>query len=383
MAKAKQKRNLKLRLLIFIAISVIVCSTFFFNDILEVWVNELINPPISEDVENCELKLHIIDVGQGDSILVEFPDNKVMLVDSGDNSNEDDLLKYLNQIFATRSDRDIDYFIATHQDRDHVGGADVVFDNFNVLTFFRPNVYTDDEMKELGYVSSQVNTCNTDCYTTMIEKANLEKCKMYVSQTMINPLSLKSDCEYEVQFLSPSKSKYTDANNYSPIILIEYKYRKILLTGDAETLVENEVLENYGDIPNFLDCDILKLGHHGSNTSTSQEFLEAVNPSYAVISVGEGNGYKHPSDEVVARVASLIGEQNIFRTDTMGNVVFGIDADSLTAGKGEILITTLKGVVFNIHIEWWCVVLGIECLLFVIGSCTKEKITRIILPYFN
>lgn len=371
--KKKQKRNLKLRFCIFFLVSLVVCSTFFFNDTLEVWINSLINPPISENVENCELKVHFIDVGQGDSILVEFPDEKVMLVDSGPGSNEDDLLTYLNNVFATREDREIDYFVATHQDEDHVGGADVVFDNFNILTFYRPNVYTDDEMDKFGYSSSQANTCNTACFTTMIEKAYQENCEIFVSERMLNPLFLEDTSEYDVQFLSPSESKYTDANNYSPIILIEYKYRKIMLTGDAETQVEEEVLENYGDIPGFLQCDILKLGHHGSNTSTSQAFLEAVNPSYVAISVGEGNSYKHPSDEIVARVANLVGEQNIFRTDTMGNIVFGIDADNQVAGRGTIQITTLKGAIFNIHIEWWCVVLGIECILFVIIITPKKK----------
>ena len=371
--KKKQKRNLIVRLCIFFLLSLVVCSTFFFNNTLEVWINSLINSPISEDVENCELKVHFIDVGQGDSILVEFPDDKVMLVDSGPGSNEDDLLTYLNNVFATREDRDIDYFVATHQDEDHVGGADVVFDNFNILTFYRPNVYTDDEMDEFGYSSAQVNTCNTDCYTTMIEKAYQKNCEIFVSERMLNPLFLEDTSEYDVQFLSPTEPKYTDANNYSPIILIEYKYRKIMLTGDAETQVEEEVLENYGNIPGFLQCDILKLGHHGSNTSTSQAFLEAVNPSYVAISVGEGNSYNHPSDEVVARVSNLIGEQNIFRTDTMGNIVFGIDADNMISSKGAIQIMTLKGTIFNMHIEWWCIVLGIECVLFIIVFMPNKK----------
>ena len=373
MAKQKQKRNIKLRLIIFFILSLLVCSTFFFNDTLENWLNNKINPPISEDVENCELKVHFIDVGQGDSILVEFPDDKIMLVDAGPGSNEDDLLSYLNSVFETRNDREIDYFIATHQDEDHVGGADVVFDNFDINVFYRPKVYTDEEMESLGYETSQVNTCNTKCFTTMIEKAYQENCDIFDTQIDINPLFLSEDCSYDVQFLSPSQSKYQDANNYSPIIRIEYLSRVFMLTGDAETDIEDEVLDNYKDTPQFLKCDVLKLGHHGSRTSTSKEFLEALSPTYAVISVGVGNSYNHPNDEVVARVASYIGEQNIFRTDEMGNIVFGIDADNINLGKGAIQIATLKGAVFNIHIEWWCVVLGIECILFAVIILPKKK----------
>ena len=373
MAKKKQKRNIKLRLAIFLMLSLLVCTTFFFNDTLEVWVNELVNPPISEDIENCELKVHFIDVGQGDSILIELPDDKIMLVDSGPGSNEDDLLKYLNQVFAVRADRDIDYFIVTHQDEDHVGGADVVFDNFNILTFYRPNVYTDAEIKSYGYSLDDDNICNNDCYTTMIGKAYDEGCEMFVSEQAVNPLFLDDDCSYDVQFLSPTKNTYSEANNYSPMILIEYKYRKILLTGDAEKEVEDEVIEDYGNILGFLNCDVLKLGHHGSETSTSQEFLNAVHPSYAVISVGTDNTFGHPDEEVYNRVASMIGEQNIFRTDEMGNVVFGIDADNLVMGKGTIQITTLKGTIFNVHIEWWCVVLSLECILFTIIIAPKKK----------
>lgn len=368
-SKNNQKRNMKVRLAIFFVLSLIICSTFFFNDKLEVWVNELINPPLSEDVENCELKVHFIDVGQGDSILIEFPDDKIMLVDAGPGSSEDDLLSYLNDVFSSRDDRDIDYFIATHQDEDHVGGADVVFDNFNIRSFYRPNVYTDEEMKENGWSTDQVNTCNTKCYTAMIDKADAEDCMVFVTERMNNPLFLDSECDYTVEFLSPTQQKYTDANNYSPLIMIEYKYRKILLTGDAEIEVEEEVLDDYIDI----SCDILKLGHHGSNTSTSQEFLLATHPNYAVISVGEGNSYEHPNEEVLARVENLVGAQNVFRTDTMGSIVFGVDADDLTAGRGVIQITTIKGVVFNFYVEWWYVVLGIECILFVIIVAPKKK----------
>ena len=360
----QQQVNLKARIIVFLIISMIICSTFIFNNKLETWINGLIFPDISQDVSVCELKVHFIDIGQGDSILVELPDNKIMLVDAGPNSGEDNLLTYLNNIFTARQNKNIDYFIVTHQDEDHIGGADKVFDNFNVLTFYRPNVYTDQEMIDYGYSSSEVNTCNTVVFKTMIAKMNAEGCSVFVNTKSSNPFGLGSECEYTIEFLSPKDTKYTDPNNYSPITIISYKNRKIMLTGDAEKLVEKQVLSDYSE--DFLACDILKLGHHGSDTSTSKEFLDAVNPKYIAISCGLNNKYKHPTESVLARVITKVGEGNVYRTDMLGNVVFGLDKDNLVSGKAQIMIAHQKGQVIKTHIAWWYVVVSAEVVLFMV-----------------
>lgn len=370
----KSKRNLKFRIILFLILSCLVCSTFIFNNKLETWLNNLIYPEINSNTDDCELRVHFIDVGQGDSILIELPDDKLMLVDSGPNSGETKLLKYLSEFFKTRNNLNIDYFVATHQDEDHIGGADKIFDNYNVLAFYRPNVYTEQEVNDNAYTN--VNTCTTKVFTTMIDKMNAENCEVFVNSIEPNLFGLDANCEYSIDVLSPMDQKYKDPNNYSPIMILTYKNRKIMLTGDAEELVEQEVVKKYDS--NLLKCDVLKLGHHGSSTSTSLEFLNAVSPTYAVISVGEGNKYKHPNETVLARVNNKIGAHNVYRTDTMGNIIFGIDKDSITNDKAEIMIATNKGTIVKVHIEWWCVVVSIEGILFVIIFLPKSKQKKVI-----
>ena len=375
MSKKKKKQQKiiisKTRIVLFLFFSAILCFSFVFNNFLENWINSVIYPDVKEDVAQCELRVHFIDIGQGDSILVEFPDNKVMLVDAGPNSGQNNLLAYLNGVFETRENKKIDYFVVTHQDEDHIGGSDVVFDNFDVLSFYRPSVYTEQEFLYYGYIDGEVNVCKTQVFLTMISKMNAEGCSVFFNTKSENPLGLGSDCEYSVEFLSPKDVKYTDPNNYSPIMIIKYKNVKVMLTGDAETFVEKQVLQDYPD--EFLDCDILKLGHHGSDTSTSKQFLDAVNPKYVAISCGLNNKYNHPTDTVLARVVGKVGEGYIYRTDLLGNIVFGLDKDNLQNGKAQIMIAHQKGQVIKTHIAWWYVVASAECVLFAIVFLPKYK----------
>ena len=355
-------KGIKLKILIFVIITCLLCSTFLFYEKIEIFINNYFNPVVLTDVENCEMKVHFIDVGQGDSILIELPDEKIMLVDAGPSSSEDKLLNYLKSIFSQRSDSVIDYFVVTHQDEDHSGGADVVFQNYDVLNFYRPNVFTDEEIETYGYTN--VGICNTLCYTTMIELMHDENCDVFLNTMYESMPKLEDNIDYNIQFLSPIDDTYTTPNNYSPIIILSYQNRKIMLTGDAEEKVEEQVLNKYGI--EILSCDVLKLGHHGSSTSTSLEFLSTVSPLYAVISVGEDNSYGHPNEDVLARVEAVVGKNKILRTDINGNIVVGVDKDEQTNGKGNLNIATNKAPIVYTYIHWWTVVVVIEGLCFII-----------------
>ena len=164
MAKRSAK-NWAIRICLFLVIVAILGVSFIWQKPLEEKINQLINPAISSDVESCELRVHFIDVGQGDSIAIELPDDKIMLVDAGPGSAEDALINYLNNaIFSKRQDRVIDYFMVTHQDEDHIGGADKVFDNFEVQNFYRPKVYTFQEETEMGVDLPNDSTCDTKVF---------------------------------------------------------------------------------------------------------------------------------------------------------------------------------------------------------------------------
>ena len=361
----------KVRVIIFLVLSCLICSTFLFAKPLEIFINDLIYSKVSTDVSDCELKVHFIDVGQGDSILVEFPDQKVMLVDCGPKSSKNILLSYLNNFFSTRINKNIDYFIVTHQDEDHIGGAEIVFDNFDILKFYRPSVYTDEEMTRFNYSETEVNVCNTQVFKTMINKMYEENCTVLFNMKDINPLGLNGTEDYKVEFLSPKDLKYSDANNYSPVTIITYQNRKIMLTGDAEALVETQILNDYST--DYLSCDILKLGHHGSNTSTTKDFLDAVNPKYVAISCGINNKYNHPNETILARVITKVGESNVYRTDKLGNIIFGLDKDNLISGKAEIKIAHSKGQIIQFYIQWWYIVICFEGIIFVVIFLPKYQ----------
>ena len=373
---AKKTSSLKTKIIVFVIITCFICLTLIFSKPLENYINNFIFPQVKTDVDTCDMKVHFIDVGQGDSILIELPDDKIMLIDAGANSGEDKLIAYLNSIFSERNDKDIDYFVITHQDSDHTGGADVVFDNFNIINFYRPNVFTDNEKEEYSYVD--VGTCNSDSYTTMISKMYAENCNWFLNTVYESMPKLDENIDYSIEFLSPIDDTYTKPNDYSPIILLSYQNRKFMFTGDATTNVEEQVLNTYSSDEFKLKCDVLKVGHHGSNTSTSLDFLNAISPTYAVICVGEDNTYGHPTDTIMARLKSVVGENNILRTDLNGNIIFGIDKDSKINNLAEIKIATNKAPVISVYVEWWTIVVIMEgiCFMFIFIPKYSKKILK-------
>lgn len=243
------------------------------------------------------LQVHFIDVGQGDSILIQV-NNKNLLIDSGPNKSEDKLKKYLKKLNISK----FDYIIATHPHEDHIGNMSYIINNFDVLNFYAPKVEN-----------------STKAFETMVESLIRKDLKIKVLKANIKSIDLGKNIVVDV--FSPFSNSYEDLNNYSPIVKISYGNTSFLFTGDAEELSENEVLNAGFD----LKCDVLKIGHHGSSSSTSENFLKASNPSIAVISVGEDNTYGHPTDTVLSRLK----ETKIYRTDINGNIVITSDGLSL------------------------------------------------------
>lgn len=243
------------------------------------------------------LQVHFINVGQGDSILIQV-NNKNLLIDSGPNKSEDKLKKHLKKLNISK----FDYIIATHPHEDHIGNMSYIINNFDVLNFYAPKVEN-----------------STKAFETMVESLIRKDLKIKVLKANIKSIDLGKNIVVDV--FSPFSNSYEDLNNYSPIVKISYGNTSFLFTGDAEELSENEVLNAGFD----LKCDVLKIGHHGSSSSTSEKFLKASNPSIAVISVGEDNTYGHPTDTVLSRLK----ETKIYRTDINGNIVITSDGLSL------------------------------------------------------
>ncbi len=248
---------------------------------------------VSQAIEDGEIVLHFIDVGQADCILIMTPEGN-MLVDSGTNSSEAKLKSYLYDLDI----ESFEYLVLTHPHDDHIGGADMIVKEFDV-----ENVIMTDADEDIDMYISLLSLIE-DRDINLIEAVSGES--FYVG-----------DCKSTI--IAPNKDyeEYDEVNSTSVVLKCEFGECSVILTGDAETDSEAEMIEEYGD---FLDCDILKLGHHGSKTSSSYRFLEITSPEYAIACCGKDNTYGHPAAEVVYRL-NLFGIQ-LLRTDKEGSIIF-------------------------------------------------------------
>lgn len=245
-----------------------------------------------------ELKVTYLNVGQGDSELVEV-NGKTMLIDAGPNSNANELVKDLKE----RGIKTIDIAIATHPHEDHIGGMDEVLENFDVKSFYAPKV-----------------AHTTKTYENMLKAVKNEGIKLKQIKKGTK-LSLGKDVLIKVY--TPVKSNYDDLNNYSPIMKISYGKTAFMFTGDAEKEAEHEALRKNKN----LKADVLKLGHHGSNSSTTEPFLKAVDPSIAIVSCAKNNKYGHPHKETMTKLKN--SKVKVYETFKDGDITITSNGKNL------------------------------------------------------
>lgn len=243
------------------------------------------------------LEVHFIDVGQGDSILIKQDKNN-MLIDAGDNKYEKPVVAYLKNIGVT----ELNYVIGTHPHADHIGGLDAVINSFDIGKVIMPKVTHTSKTYEDVLLA--------------VESKNLK-----ITPPVVGDTYKLGDAIFTI--IAPNSEKYSDLNNYSIVIKMKYGENILLFTGDAETLSEKEILENGQSIK----ADILKIGHHGSYTATSIEFLDRVDPDYAVIQVGKDNKYGHPHIEIIERLEDK--KIVIYRNDINGNIIAICDGKNI------------------------------------------------------
>lgn len=247
---------------------------------------------------------HFIDVGQGDCILIQV-NHKNLLIDSGTSDSKEKVIKYLKNNNITK----LDYVIATHPHEDHIGGMASIIKTFAVDEFYAPKVISSSE-----------------AFENMIISLNRKKLKIKVAKSnMFLDLGPDTTCI----MLSPNKKVYKDTNNYSCAIKVSYKNSTYLFTGDIETISEQEILSKGYD----LNAQVLKVAHHGSNSSTSKEFLDAVSPKFAIISSGASNSYGHPNKETIDKLKNI--NCIIYRTDLEKNIVLISDGTNIDKFEGN------------------------------------------------
>ncbi len=260
----------------------------------------LLNDSNKNSQDHNKMLVHYIDVGQGDCILIQV-NNKNLLIDSGPKSDKKQCLNYLSSLKIDK----LDYVIATHPHEDHIGNMADVINDYNILAFYAPKV-----------------TSTTKTFEKMVEALKANNLKINVIKKGTNSIDLGENTKVTV--FSPTKDSDDNLNNYSPVIKIEYGNTSFLFTGDAEKGVENEILANNEN----LSADVLKVGHHGSSTSTSEPFLKKINPSIGVISVGQDNTYNHPNEDTIKRLTD--NKVTVYRTDKDGTVIISSDGSTIT-----------------------------------------------------
>ena len=303
-----------------------------------------------------ELLVHMLDVGQGDCIYIQLPDGKDMVIDcanyNDDKEYEEKTFDYLD---ANITDDTVEYLMLTHCDSDHVYFMDELLERYQVEKLFMPNVLAapGTDSKDKKALQDQIDALDTSRFTDKDTIGTITYAEFFIAALTepnceivlnvdpdVNTNSIIiEETTYRLVFYCPTQEYYDDSNlnsaerknAISPIGILEYNGRRIMLTGDSNELNEPLVVERTGKI----DCDVLKVGHHGSATSTLNPFLDAYTFEYAIISCNTyGNKFNHPRQSTLDRLKAH--DIAVYRTDKNGNIVVSVDKD------GNIKITTQK-----------------------------------------
>ncbi|MCD3245349.1 MBL fold metallo-hydrolase [Clostridium botulinum C] len=254
--------------------------------------------PTNSNTELGQLKVHYIDVGQADSILVE-QDKHFMLIDAGNNEDDKLVIDYLQK----QGVKKLDYVIGTHPHEDHIGGMDKVIDNFDIGTLLMPKKNT-----------------TTETFKDVLMSAKNKGLK--ITQPTIGTNYDLGKATFTI--LAPKNHDYESVNNYSIVQKLRFGNTSFIFTGDAESISEMEMVNANLD----LHADVLKVGHHGSKTSTCQAFLDKVSAKYSVISCGKDNKYKHPNQSTMDRLKAK--NIPVYRTDESGTIVATSDGKNVS-----------------------------------------------------
>jgi DNA internalization-related competence protein ComEC/Rec2 len=293
-----------------VAILILLVGAIFANnpemqDVLTEWLQSLQS---ETTVTSGQLLVHIIDVGQGDAILIQGPSGENMLIDGGERSTEttEQLIRYLR----AKGVKKIHVLVATHPHSDHIGGLPTVMKTFPI-----------------GAVYDSGKPATSNIYATFLNVVEEKKIPYYLAR---RGKKIKFADGLDLQVLNPTGDvDGENVNNASIVLRLTYGKISFLLTGDAESEVENELVKGGYNV----QADILKVGHHGSDSSTSAAFLDKVKPTYALISVGEGNSYGHPHKRAMDKLKKR--QIQTYMTKDQGNILVVTDGDTVSVKRSK------------------------------------------------
>ena len=291
-------KQTKQKLIRIITVLVIAICAYFYDEYFKEETSPVVEyreeKQVNKDITN--LSIHFVDVGQGDCILIT-QNNENMLIDAGNNDDGDLLVDYFKDLGI----KDFKYVVGTHAHEDNIGGLDNIIENFNIGKFYMPDVIT-----------------TTKTFEDVLD-ALLEKNKAFDTPNIGKEFKM-GELNFKVLHVGNDKS---DLNNTSIVLKMTYKNTSYLFMGDATDIVEKKLVNDGVD----LKSDVLKVGHHGSQYSTTQNFLNEVKPNYAVIQVGEGNTYDHPKQITLDRLNKL--NIKTYRNDESGTIILTSDGENI------------------------------------------------------
>lgn len=293
MNKSVKKQLTKALLVLIILVSGYLYTTYFDNKNITKDVTTNVKQTINESSSN--LKIYFVDVGQADCILIN-DNNEYSLIDAGNNEAGEKLVKYFKDLGITK----FKYVFGTHAHEDHIGGMDNIIENFQIEHFYMPDAITTTRtFEEVLDALEEKNIA----FETPKEDENLTF----------------SDTDFKVLHVGKDKK---DLNDTSIVLKLTYKNTSYLFMGDATSSVEKDILDK------DIKSDVLKVGHHGSQYSSTISFLKKVSPKYAIIEVGKNNSYNHPKEVTLKKLEDL--GTKIYRTDEDGTIILTSDGENMS-----------------------------------------------------
>lgn len=310
--REQRKRRLR-RGLVAAAAALVILAVALFDFFLPF---ESLRPAADLPDRKAGLRLHFLDVGQGDCTIVEFPSGNVLVVDAGDGTFvcRNKLVSYLKGIRPAAVD-----FLVTHADADHYGGYPALFAAYEVRKVYLP-----------------VLPGETEEYAAFLRAVEREGCEAGT----LTRYGTIADSGAFVVCLSPYRTGETDENDASAVLYLDYGGVRAVLCGDisssrerriaAEYLLDGTIFDRSGRSVRLVGIDVLKASHHGSASSSSEEWLGLLSPSALVVSAGRGNSYGHPAAESLSRYRACVPDGEIYRTDELGDVIVSVSDGTYT-----------------------------------------------------
>lgn len=298
------RKKLKFKIIGLVLSIILVAFSYLLEQYEDNYINTqpdlTVNTNTSQP-ENNYFQMHVIDVGQGDSIFVKCG-SKNILIDGGENGKGTIVAEYLEKLNVTK----LDMVIATHPHSDHIGGLSYVMNNIETEAFMMSD--TPNELVPTSKIYEKLLNCISENEIQYVEPKS-------------GDVLYFDDVKMEILW---DGSQGTDLNNTSVVVRFVYKNTSFISGGDAEKAVEENIIDMYGY---KINSDVLKVNHHGSDTSSCQSFVEAVNPTYAVMSLGADNSYGFPHQQTLATFRNR--GVTYYRTDLQGSVVFISDGNNI------------------------------------------------------